>query len=125
MSLNARISGEEELLRNIKKASKEMKAIIATELIKGALVVEKDAKKKCPVLTDRLRSSLTHSEPREIKKKLIAKVGTITDYAPYVEHGTSRQRAQPYLGPALKKNKRQIHNRITKAIKKYTGKKKI
>jgi len=57
----------------------------------------------CGYLTGRLRASITH-EIEEVKNEIIGKVGTNVEYASNVEFGTSKQSAQPYLRPALKKN---------------------
>ena len=51
----------------------------------------------CPVDTGRLRNSITHAP----ESKYTEIVGTNVEYAAYVELGTSRQRSQPYLKPAL------------------------
>lgn len=51
-----------------------------------------------PVDTGNLRNSLT-SEVDSADKSVI--IGTPVEYAPFVEYGTSRQRAQPYLRPAV------------------------
>lgn len=56
---------------------------------------EGHAKAICPVDTGRLRNSITHTEDGTY-----AYIGTNVEYAPYVELGTSRQKAQPYLRPA-------------------------
>lgn len=59
------------------------------------MTAEKYAKKECPVDTGRLRNSITHTQDA-----VFAYIGTNVEYAPYVELGTSRQKAQPYLRPA-------------------------
>ena len=64
------------------------------------------AKRLCPVGTAEstgipgyrggtLRKSITHTTDDEA-----AYIGTNVEYAPYVELGTCRQKAQPYLRPA-------------------------
>lgn len=60
------------------------------------LAAEGYAKRLCPVDTGRLRNSITHT-----RDKKTAYIGTNVEYAPYVELGTSRQKAQPYLKPAV------------------------
>ena len=57
------------------------------------------AKMKCPVDTGRLRNSITHTVDVTGRKAIIA---TNVEYAAYVEYGTSRTKAQPYLQPAVK-----------------------
>lgn len=56
---------------------------------------ERHAKEKCPVRTGRLRGSISHSHIWPV-----AYIGTNVEYAAYVEFGTSKQKAKPYLRPA-------------------------
>lgn len=61
------------------------------------LQAEGYAKMLCPVDTGNLRNSITHTtEPSDRS----AYIGTNVEYAPYVEYGTSRTKAQPFLQPA-------------------------
>ena len=62
------------------------------------LQAEGYAKMLCPVDTGRLRNSITHTVDVDEKK---AYVGTNVEYAAYVEMGTSKTKAQPYLKPAV------------------------
>lgn len=73
---------------------------VARHLSEVAVRVERRAKRLCPVDTGRLRSSITHALFVE-DGDLTAHVGTDVEYAAYVELGTSRMSAQPYLRPAL------------------------
>lgn len=68
---------------------------IARALEVIGLVAEGYAKRLCPVDTGRLRSSISHARDEDS-----AYIGTNVEYAPYVEFGTSRQKARPYLKPA-------------------------
>lgn len=61
---------------------------------KAAAVCEAEAKQDCPVDTGNLRGSI-HTE----KGKLEDLVGTDVEYAVYVEFGTRKMRAQPYMQP--------------------------
>lgn len=74
---------------------------IASALVRGlekvGLVAEGYAKEACPVDTGRLRNSITHSIDAGEKAVYI---GTNVEYGPYVELGTSRQEAKPFLKPA-------------------------
>lgn len=72
---------------------------IEASLEEIGLVAEGYAKRKCPVDTGRLRNSITHQvEAGERSGKVY--IGTNVEYAEYVELGTFRQKAQPYLKPA-------------------------
>ena len=51
-----------------------------------------------PVDTGELRNSITHQTN---KAEQAVYIGTNVEYAPYVEYGTVRQKAQPYLRPGI------------------------
>lgn len=65
------------------------------------LAAEGYAKKACPVDTGNLRNSITHTID---SGEDAVYVGTNVEYAPYVELGTSRTAAQPFLRPAATKH---------------------
>ena len=73
---------------------------IAKDLARRVIRVDRAAKKGCPVDTGRLRSSITDELAMD-DEGLVGRVGTDVEYAPYVELGTSRMAAQPFLRPAL------------------------
>lgn len=54
------------------------------------------AKKLCPVDTGNLRNSIDYDVLDDT-----VQIGTNVEYASYVELGTSKQTAQPYLKPAI------------------------
>lgn len=66
-------------------------------------VVEADAKAMCPVDTGELRKSITSEV-----SGTTGVVGTNKEYAMYVEFGTYKMAAQPYLVPALKENEEKV-----------------
>lgn len=79
---------------------------IARELSRRAMRVEQAAKRNASdrpgprVRTGRLRSSITWRLGVDTRG-LHADIGSSVHYAPYVELGTSRMPAYPYLRPAL------------------------
>jgi len=73
---------------------------VAKDLQRRALQVDRAAKRNCPVDTGRLRSSITNEMGTDAQG-LVATIGTNVEYAPYVELGTSKMAAQPFLLPAL------------------------
>jgi hypothetical protein len=73
---------------------------VAKDLARRCFRVERAAKRGCPVDTGRLRSSINWRLARD-GRGLLGIVGTNDTYAPYVEFGTTRTAAQPYLRPAL------------------------
>ena len=81
----------------------------ALEIIGGK--AESYAKKLCPVDTGRLRNSITHQQYDDNTEV----IGTNVEYAPYVELGTHKQKAQPYLRPAAENHSAE-YKEIIKAV---------
>lgn len=74
---------------------------IAREVQRRSIKVERAAKRLSPVDTGRLRSSITRSDVQRRRRSLVVRIGTDVEYAKYVEFGTSKMSAKPYLRPAL------------------------
>lgn len=62
-----------------------------------ALKLRNEAVRRCPVDTGRLRQSIGLQKVGEGHYR----VGTNVVYAPFVEFGTRRTRAQPFMRPAM------------------------
>jgi HK97 gp10 family phage protein len=84
---------------DVKDCSKDVKAAYDQALERSleiiGLTAEKYAKQIVPVDTGRLRNSITH----EVDGKEVF-IGTNVEYAPPIEYGTIKQKAQPFLQPA-------------------------
>lgn len=74
---------------------------VARELERRALKVQNTATDLCPVDTGRLRASIDHELGFDALG-IYVDVGSNVEYAAYVELGTSRASAQPFLRPALR-----------------------
>lgn len=74
-------------------------------------IAEQHAKELCPVRTGRLQASIRHkvSDGRVI-------VGSDVEYAPDVELGTQRQRAQPYIVPAVTEHVREYKDALRSSL---------
>lgn len=74
-------------------------------IAEGCKIVEGEAKSLCPVSTEETRPGGPHGELRQSitsqNEGLTGTVGTNKEYAAYVEFGTYKMAAQPYLVPAL------------------------
>lgn len=90
----------DEFERGVEKALDEYRSIGADKVQAAALVAESQAKAYCPVDTGRLRGSIS-TDLSEEKNLIIGAVSAHTNYAEYVEFGTSRMAPQPYLRPAM------------------------
>ena len=123
----------------ITKLNRLSEADFNETLNKACLLVENDAKLKCPVDTGQLRQSITHRI-----EGTTGIVGTNVEYAPYVEYGTGKHardgngrktpwaytdpktgeliwtagsRPQAFLEPALLENEQAIIKLFKKRVK--------
>ena len=83
------------------EAMAKIKGAIRTALEICGGTAEGHAKEKCPVATGNLRNSIAH----EMRSDETVAIGTNVYYAPYVELGTCKMGAKPYLRPALDEHK--------------------
>jgi HK97 gp10 family phage protein len=74
---------------------------VAKDLARRAVKVESTAKRLCPVRTGRLRASITHQISRD-EQGLLAVIGSNVTYSKFVELGTWKLSARPFLRPALR-----------------------
>lgn len=79
-----------------------------------ALAVTRKAKQRAPVDTGRLRASI---QMQTYSNGLTADVGTNVEYAPYVELGTSRMRAQSFLFPSWTEERPGFEARIRRILR--------
>ncbi len=128
MSVKMSVDVESNLDETIEARDQALE--MAFEMI-GSMA-ETYAKAKCPVGTQEstgikgyiggtLRGSITYATektgskpqppataaqgtPLATPEKNTVYIGTNVEYAPYVEMGTSKMKAQPFLGPAIKNN---------------------
>lgn len=80
---------------------------VETALEAAGIFIEVQAKKNSPVDTGNLRNSITHETEGNTTN-----IGSNVEYAPYVEMGTSRHSAQPFLAPAINDNLSKIESII-------------
>ena len=90
-------------------SAEEKAKVVALEIIGGK--AESYAKKLCPVDTGRLRASITHAQMDENTEV----IGTNVEYAPYVELGTHKMSAKPFLRPAAE-NHSEEYRQILKQV---------
>lgn len=99
--MGIRVRGTTELIAEFTHAevTAGAKAVAATS--KTAHDIERDAKVMSPVDTGNLRSSIGTSIAGSPSTGTVsAEIGPTAHYGLYVEAGTSRMAAQPYLYPA-------------------------
>ena len=85
-----------ELAVDLGKAGAAATVAASKVVRKAGAEVERGAKRLAPVDTGNLRNSIGTSQ----RGPLTVEVGPTAAYGAYVEFGTYRMRAQPYMGPA-------------------------
>lgn len=85
---------------------------IAMALEAIGMTAESYAKDLCPVDTGRLRNSISHATDGDS-----VYIGTNVEYAAYVELGTSKSKARPYLRPAAENHTDEYRSLVEQALK--------
>lgn len=98
---------------NTEEASRGIQRAIDRALETIGLLAEGYAKRACPVDTGNLRNSITHAV--DAGEKAVY-VGTNVEYAPYVELGTSKMDARPFLRPAATEHGDQYRQVLKSAL---------
>lgn len=83
-----KITGLSATKEMLKSQREDIQEIIRAAMAEGALAIEGEAKRRCPVDTGRLRGSITTAATIEDDGKVVARVGTNVEYAAAVEYGT-------------------------------------
>lgn len=100
-------------LRAIQLVANRKSEAIRAQVAESAINIDREAKNLCPVDTGRLRASI---HPEFSADGLDAQVVTNVEYSQYVELGTSRQPAQPFLFPAAEKEQPKFINAMKKIL---------
>jgi HK97 gp10 family phage protein len=110
--LSVEISGSAELTARLERLASRIGELSGEALVELAEHIVEDAKALCPVDTGSLKRSIRYERDPDGSIIIAAGGGGVinprtrreVDYAAYVEFGSSRSPAQPFLQPALEKN---------------------
>lgn len=108
MQVTVTIRGQSAVISGINAKIQAMKAKVGATVQTAGLLCEGLAKANCPVDTGLLRSSINYQQTGPMS----CSVGTPTKYGPYVEFGTYKMRAQPYLFPAFLETSRRLQAQL-------------
>lgn len=100
-------------VNNADLTKRNVREALAVALEEVGMLAERYAKMLCPVDTGNLRNSITHTVDGE---NLVAYLGTPVEYAPYVEMGTIKMRAQPYIRPAFENHMEEYKDVLEKRL---------
>ena len=85
-------------------------------VVRAAVDIENDARKDVPVLTGKLRDSITVDIVQEGNDTLINSY-TTAGYGGYIELGTYKMRPRPFLGPAVRKHSEKLAENIAEILR--------
>ena len=128
MKIGVEIVGGQRLVAHLAEAIRNIDPKTREALREVARKVVQDAKALCPVDTGSLQRSIRAEEyPPEVNiyrifvvaggKIINPKTRKKVDYAAYVEYGTSRAPAQPFLRPALEQNRPLLREVLMNSLK--------
>lgn len=115
-SITIDIKGVKETLGRIDLTNAKLRKAVKEQVGKSALNIQLGAKQRCPVRTGALRNSITV----DFYGVMSAQIGPHMPYAPYVEYGTRKMRAQPYLFPAFEEERPNFEKGLAEAVKEAT-----
>jgi HK97 gp10 family phage protein len=101
--------------RKIDRADRHVQEEVRKEFQMATLEVETKAKQRVAVDTGRLKTSI-QSDFSKIKK-FMTRVFTNVEYAKWVEFGTWKTKAKPYLNPAFQEVKAKLINNLKRIFK--------
>jgi HK97 gp10 family phage protein len=111
------ITGADQVIKNLSKYAKAM----VSEIVAGCEAVQANvianAHERVPFVTGNLHDSILPGGITITDDNIEAVVVANANYASFVEFGTSRQRSQPYLGPALLENQKTFVKAMGAAVK--------
>lgn len=113
--VRVRVIGEDRILARLRDIIDAMKSGSANGSRDAAEFIKDRAQELVPVDTGRLRDSIRVTEvgPRTFT----VGPGDEVEYAEYVEFGTSRMAAQPYMRPAAELARREFPQRVARRIR--------
>lgn len=99
-ALSMDLANGDEFVAAIRRAVDGMEIVGRRQLLQAGIIMQNTARELCPVDTGRLRSSITMKQGEGVNGPYV-EVGTNVAYAAWVEYGTSKSPAQPFLRPGL------------------------
>lgn len=97
MSIEVEVKGSEEIAKILEGLPLKLREKVDARLGEGAEIVAERARAIVPVRTGYLRSTIMVTRRGPLQWRVLA----YAFYAKFVEYGTSRMAAKPYLRPAL------------------------
>lgn len=115
LKVSVSISGIKDVKKLFKRVNDKNRAEVIRVVNATAQRIRSSALLRSPVDTGRLRSSIA---VQKFQGGMASVIGSNVEYAAFVEFGTKRNRAQPYLVPSLKEHTPRFIADLRNAVKK-------
>lgn len=119
------IEGAEEVIQLLNEIGDAASDVLAAAARAGGDIALEGAKRRCPVDEGDLKASLKmekgKSKKPNIHQLVEIKPGKKEYYGTFVELGTKRQPAQPFMRPAVNENKARIGEAVSQAVLRALG----
>ncbi|WP_026486811.1 HK97-gp10 family putative phage morphogenesis protein [Caldanaerobius polysaccharolyticus] len=124
MPVDIKFEGMDELLRKVEELGKKGSRIENTALKTAGEYLAEEMKKEAPVRTGELRDSIKASNAKTKQGQKYVEVGpdeTTNWRAKFIEFGTVKMKANPFMSRAYEKNKDKIQEIIAQKLKEGLG----
>lgn len=124
--MSTEIKGLEELISKLNGLPDKLETkVVRSAVRKGAILVRDKAREKVPVDTGTLKKSIKVRNNRSGKGIISFKIGPTSDkkrgtdifYGRFVEFGTSKMAAKPFMRPALDESENEVLDVVINDIK--------
>ncbi|MDA8227050.1 MAG: HK97 gp10 family phage protein [Desulfitobacterium hafniense] len=121
--LFTRVDGAKEVIKLLEDMGQNAATVLLQAAEAGGKIALAEARRRCPVRSGRLRSSLSLKLGKKTALKANVRVvhGRKEYYGTFVELGTKKSPAQPFMRPAVDENKKQIADAVTEEIGRAIG----
>ncbi|MGD9640974.1 MAG: HK97-gp10 family putative phage morphogenesis protein [Synergistaceae bacterium] len=116
--ITVKITGQEKLISDIRKASADVQDAARKVLNEQAEIIRDDAKSRVAVESGTLQKSIKASKTRKTLNASVSAGGGDAYYAPFVEFGTKNADAQPFLYPAARAHEEETEKKLVEAMTK-------
>jgi len=117
------MSGMDELLAQLDRLGEDASKALKEAVMKGAEVVREDASRRAPRRTGKLSQSIIIESAEVDPDYISVKIGPNKEafYGTFVEKGTSKMHAKPFLRPAWDANKENVKKIISDELRRRLG----
>lgn len=114
MSVKFKVKGVDRMVRQLAAKGKQARVATEAELQKSSLRIERAAKVKAPVDTGAMKNAIFSAK----HGNLTYKVTSPQFYSVYVELGTRKMAAKPFLRPAIDAERPKLISNLRKIYRK-------